>query len=135
MIKEFRDDKTVVVTTFRKDGTAVDTPMHIATDGDSAFLRTYASAWKWKRCRRNPNVIVSHASTGGKPAIFGLITRKPRKVGRGVRARVVEARGEDAAVAAHALSAKYPFLQGVLIPFLHRHLYRAPTIHMRLVPD
>jgi uncharacterized protein len=135
MINEFRDDKTVVVTTFRKDGTAIDTPMHIAVDGDRAFLRTYASAWKWRRIRRNPNVIVSHASTGDKPAIVGLVMGKPHKVGRGVRAKAVEARGEDATVAAHALSTKYPFLQGVLIPFLHRHVYRAPTVHMHLVTD
>lgn len=29
MIAELRDEKTVVVTSFRKDGTPVDTPMHI----------------------------------------------------------------------------------------------------------
>jgi PPOX class probable F420-dependent enzyme len=135
MINEFREDKTVVVTTFREDGTPIDTPMHIAVDGDRAFLRTYASAWKWRRIRRNPQVIVSHACTGDKPAIVGLVTGKPHKVGRGVRAKAVEARGEEAASAARALSTKYPFLQGVLIPFLHRHFYRAPTIHIRLVPD
>jgi hypothetical protein len=32
MFEEFDRDTTVIVTTYRRDGTPVDTPMHIAVD-------------------------------------------------------------------------------------------------------
>lgn len=48
-LRRFGDQKTVVVTTYRRDGTPVDTPVHIAVDGGDVFMRTYESAMKWKR--------------------------------------------------------------------------------------
>ncbi len=36
--------KTVLLTTYKRDGTQVGTPVHIAVDGDHAYVRTYA-AW------------------------------------------------------------------------------------------
>lgn len=38
------DEKTVMVTTYRRDGRPVETPMHIAVQGDRAYVRTYAAS-------------------------------------------------------------------------------------------
>jgi uncharacterized protein len=130
----FGDQKTVVVTTYRRDGTPVDTPVHIAVSGDDVFMRTYESAMKWKRLRRNPDVVVSRADVGTRPAILGLLAgKRVKRVGAGVPARVVLLEGADAARASDAIGRKYPFLQGFLIPWIHRHVYHTRTLNLRLV--
>jgi PPOX class probable F420-dependent enzyme len=135
MFEEFDEDKTVVVTTFRRDGTPVDTPVHIAVDHGTAFIRTYASAGKWKRLRSNPALTLSHANMGRRPALLGLLVpKRARKIGPGVPARVVALGGQEADRASRALAAKYPFLQGFLIPLLHRLVYRSRTVNMKLKP-
>jgi hypothetical protein len=40
----FIRQNTVVLTTYRRDSTSVATPVHIAVDGDRAFVRTYDTA-------------------------------------------------------------------------------------------
>jgi PPOX class probable F420-dependent enzyme len=122
---ELDDEKTVVLTTYKRDGSGVDTPIHIAVDGGTAFVRTYAKAWKWKRLQRNPHVTVSLASTGKMPAFLALLApRRSHRVGPAVRARVEVLEGDESAQASRALARKYPFLQGFLIPWLHRRVYR-----------
>ena len=37
----FRRRRTVVLTTFKRDGTSVSTPVTIAVEGEHAFIRTY----------------------------------------------------------------------------------------------
>jgi PPOX class probable F420-dependent enzyme len=59
--------KTVVLTTYRRNGTAVATPVSITATGDRAFFRTWDTAWKAKRLRRNPNVEVA------APVLQGLV--------------------------------------------------------------
>ena len=44
-----RQTKTIALTTFRRDGTSVTTPVSIAFDGERAFFRTWHNAWKAKR--------------------------------------------------------------------------------------
>jgi len=130
------EQKTVLLTTYKRDGSGVDTPIHIAVDGGTAFIRTYAKAWKWKRLQRNPHVTVSLASTGKMPAFLALLApRRSRRVGPAVRARVEVLEGDESAQASRALARKYPFLQGFLIPWLHRTVYRTATKNMRLVPE
>src|SRR5205814_8101429 len=118
------------------NGAPVDTPVHIAIDRDEAYIRTYASAGKWRRLRRDPRITVSHANTGRRPALLGLLLpKRTQKVGTGVQARVVALGGADADRASRALAGKYPFLQGILIPLLHRFVYRTQTVNMRLIAD
>ncbi len=84
------EEKTVLLTTYKRDGSGVDTPIHIAVDGETAFIRTYATAWKWKRLQRNPHVTVSLANTGRMPAFLALLApNRSRRIGQAVRARVV----------------------------------------------
>jgi hypothetical protein len=56
--------------------------VHIATDGDRAFIRTYEKAYKAKRLRRRPEAELWLASDGTAPAIVALLRPKQaRRVG------------------------------------------------------
>ncbi|MDG3017216.1 PPOX class F420-dependent oxidoreductase [Speluncibacter jeojiensis] len=59
--------KYVLLTTFRKDGTAVPTPLWVAMDGDTMLLWTVADSWKVKRIRRTPRVTVGVCDVRGNP--------------------------------------------------------------------
>ena len=64
---QIRATKTVLLTTFKRDGSAVGTPVSIAFDGDRAFFRTWHTAAKAKRLARNPKVEVAPSTLRGKP--------------------------------------------------------------------
>src|SRR5919112_1001238 len=49
----------VRLTTFRRDGTPVSTPVNVAVEGDRAVFRTYEQAGKFKRLRNDPRVEVA----------------------------------------------------------------------------
>ena len=55
-LSSLKDTKTVLLTTYKRDGTPVDTPVSLAFDGNRAFFRSYDKAWKTKRLRNNPRV-------------------------------------------------------------------------------
>ena len=59
-------EKFVSLTTFKKDGSAVATPMWIGRDGDDLFFWTPADSWKAKRARNNPRVMLVPCSRSGK---------------------------------------------------------------------
>jgi uncharacterized protein len=65
-LDHLRDTKTIVLTTFKRDGTPVPTPVSIAFDGSRAFFRSYHKAWKTKRLSRNPEVEVTPSNVSGK---------------------------------------------------------------------
>jgi PPOX class probable F420-dependent enzyme len=67
VFEPFVRQKTVLLTTYRRDGTPVGTPVNIAVDGDRAFVRTFDTAWKLKRIRNNPEVEVAPSTVRGKP--------------------------------------------------------------------
>ena len=118
----FAQRRTALLTTYKRDGSAVATPVTIAVDGDRAFVRTWDSAWKAKRMRNNPAVLVAPSSVRGRvtgPAI-------------GAHARLLD--GEEAARAARAIARRQPILQGVLVPVAHR-VMRYRTMHYELTPD
>ena len=66
-LQSLRRDKTVLLTTFKRDGTPVATPVSIAFDGDRAFFRSYQKAWKTKRIRNDQSVEAAPATMRGKP--------------------------------------------------------------------
>jgi PPOX class probable F420-dependent enzyme len=120
----FVDQKTIVLTTFRRDGTPVNTPINIAVDGDHAFIRSFAKAWKVRRMRHNPLVELAPSTT------LGTAT------GPAMRARVRLLDDQESKPAARALARKYPLLQGILVPVSHR-LFRfktGRTVHFELTP-
>lgn len=111
----------VLLTTYRRDGTPVGTPVHIAVAGDHAYFRTWDRTGKHKRLRRNPRVTVAPATIRGVPT------------GEAMAATATELTGPEAGTAARALGAKYPILHGWLIPAVHR-LRGYRTVHYRLDP-
>lgn len=65
-LSAFAAEKFVSLTTFKKVGTAVATPMWIGRDGDHLFFWTPADSWKAKRVRNNPRVVLVPCSRSGK---------------------------------------------------------------------
>lgn len=113
--------QTILLTTHRRNGAPVGTPVHIAVAGDHAFIRTYDKAGKHKRLRRNPRVAIAPSTIRGVPT------------GAAIEATARELVGPEATIAARALSRKYPVLHGWLIPTFHR-LRGYRTVHYRLDP-
>ncbi|OLF04868.1 PPOX class F420-dependent enzyme [Actinophytocola xinjiangensis] len=57
----------VLITTFRRDGTPVPTPVWAARDGDELIIWTRSEAGKVKRIRRSPRVELSECDARGRP--------------------------------------------------------------------
>jgi PPOX class probable F420-dependent enzyme len=113
--------KTILLTTFKRDGTAIATPVSIAFDGERAFFRSYDKAWKTQRIRNNQDVEAAPATIRGKPT------------GPSVQARAELLTGAEAEIAAKALAQHHRVLQAVLVPAAHR-LMRYRTMHYELLP-
>jgi PPOX class probable F420-dependent enzyme len=56
----------VSLTTFKRSGEGVATPMWIGRDGADLFAWTPADSWKVKRIRNNPRVLLAPSSRFGK---------------------------------------------------------------------
>ncbi|RYG76264.1 PPOX class F420-dependent oxidoreductase [Yimella sp. RIT 621] len=69
------DEKYLLLTTYKKDGTPVSTPVWIAAlpDGRAGFTTDYDS-WKVKRLKRNPKVMLQPCSVRGEPVPGSAIT-------------------------------------------------------------
>jgi len=121
-LSPLKQTKTVLLTTYKRDGTPVGTPVSIAFDGERAFFRTWHKAWKTVRLRNNPEVEVAPATLRGEPtgpALHG-------------RAQLLE--GAEARVAARALAHRHKLLQRWMVPLTHR-LMRWRTMHYELLPS
>ena len=57
--------KYISLTTFRRDGTPVATPVWLVQDGDGLLVITQASSGKVKRIRGNPSVLVAGCDMRG----------------------------------------------------------------------
>jgi uncharacterized protein len=117
-----RGAKTILLTTYKRDGTPVPTPVSIVFDSDRAFFRSFDKAWKTKRIRNNPRVQATACTFRGKPT------------GQPVQARATLLDGGQAAAAAKALARRHRVLQGIVVPLFHR-LLRYQTMHYELTPD
>jgi PPOX class probable F420-dependent enzyme len=58
--------KYLSITSYRRDGSGVSTPVWFATEGDRLLVMTAATSGKIKRIRRNPYVTVAPCSARGK---------------------------------------------------------------------
>src|SRR5687767_11737197 len=67
VLRPFKDQWAVLLTTFRRDGTPVRTPVNIAVDadGERAFIRTWDATWKFKHLRNNPQVEIAPSTFRG----------------------------------------------------------------------
>ncbi|GAA1068896.1 PPOX class F420-dependent oxidoreductase [Kitasatospora nipponensis] len=57
----------LLVTTFRKDGTGVPTPVWVVRDGDALGIWTVTGSWKVRRIRNRPDVLVGPCDVRGNP--------------------------------------------------------------------
>ncbi|MEU1837483.1 PPOX class F420-dependent oxidoreductase [Micromonospora chersina] len=117
--------KTVVLTTFKRDGTPVPTAVSVAVAGERAYVRSFEKAWKTRRIRNNPQVTLAPSTARGKPT------------GEAVAAVARRLSGVEYRAASRALVRKHPLLHGVLVPLTHR-LGRARTgrtVHFVLTPS
>jgi PPOX class probable F420-dependent enzyme len=110
---------TILLTTYKRDGTPVPTPVSVAFDGDRAFFRSYDQAWKTKRLRNDARVEIAPATLRGKAT------------GPAVAARATLLTGAQAQFAARALARRHRVLQAVLVPFAHRVMHYQ-TMHYEL---
>lgn len=76
------DEPFVSLTSYRRNGEPVSTPVWVARDGASLVVTTSASTGKVKRLRRDPRVLLRPCDRRGKVA--------PDAVGAEGRAEVVE---------------------------------------------
>lgn len=64
-VEEFARGKYLSLTTFRRDGTAVATPVWLVRDGDALRVITQADSGKAKRLRNDPRVLVAPCDARG----------------------------------------------------------------------
>jgi PPOX class probable F420-dependent enzyme len=111
---------TVLLTTYKRDGTAVGTPVNLAVDGDVAYFRSYDKAWKTKRLARNPSVELAPCSVRGNP----------RGPAVSATARLLE--GDEIGLARRALARRHPVFHRFVIPLAHR-ISRYLTLHYEVI--
>jgi PPOX class probable F420-dependent enzyme len=118
---EFSQRTYTQVVTFRRDGTPVGTPMHLAAaaDGQHAYFRTWHTTGKAKRLRHDSRVELAPSTARG------------RAVGASVPATARLLEGAEASTAARLLAARHPVLHGIVIPRYHR-LRGWRTLHYEL---
>jgi PPOX class probable F420-dependent enzyme len=119
LLEPFVGQWAVLLTTYKRDGTSIGTPVNIAVDGDHAYVRTFDMAWKLKRIRNNPEVEVATSTWRGKPT------------GPAIYARARVLKGAESAYAGRLLARKHPILHRFLVPLVHR-LRGNQTIHIEL---
>jgi len=66
--EEIRASRYVSLTTYRRDGTPVATPVWQVADGDRLFIVSETKAGKVKRLRRDPRVLVTVCDIRGRIA-------------------------------------------------------------------
>ncbi|AZM57199.1 PPOX class F420-dependent oxidoreductase [Streptomyces sp. WAC 01529] len=59
--------KYLLVSSYRKDGTLVPTPVWVVPDGDALGIWTAGDSWKVKRIRRRADVLVGPCDLRGNP--------------------------------------------------------------------
>jgi uncharacterized protein len=111
--------RNVVATTYKRDGSAVATPVNIVVIGDHAYFRTWSTAGKAKRLRHDPRVTIAPSTARGKPTGPPISTT----------ARLLAP--DEVATVRQELTKKYRILQGWLVPLVHR-LRHYDTVHYEL---
>lgn len=89
-LEPLRMSSVALLTTYRRDGRGVDTPVGIRIAGDRAFFTTRAKTWKVKRLANNPSVALAPSTRMGKPigpTVRGRAKRLDRTAKKGFQAR------------------------------------------------
>ncbi|MFG2002795.1 PPOX class F420-dependent oxidoreductase [Spirillospora sp. NPDC048911] len=121
-LETLTEQRTILLTTFKRDGSPIGTPVNVVVKDGRAYFRTYDKAWKAKRLRNNPNVEVAHSKYMGK-------TTSDKVKGH---ARLLS--DAEAKPVRRLLARKHPIQQGIAVPILHK-LKGYKTLHYELVLD
>jgi PPOX class probable F420-dependent enzyme len=111
--------KFVLLETRKRDGSWVGTPVSIVEQDGRLFFRAYDASGKAKRLKNFREVKVTPSTYRGKPT------------GATVAGVADLLRGDDDTRARALLAAKYPLLQGRLVPWMHKRKGWA-TLHYEL---
>jgi PPOX class probable F420-dependent enzyme len=66
-LSELKDQRYISLTTFKRDGTPVSTPVWVVSDdGKRLLVWSAAKTWKVRRIRRDPRVLVAPSTFRGK---------------------------------------------------------------------
>lgn len=66
-LSELKSNRYISLTTFKRDGTPVSTPVWVVSDdGERLLVWSAAKTWKVRRIRRNPDVLVAPSNLRGK---------------------------------------------------------------------
>ncbi|WP_433611491.1 PPOX class F420-dependent oxidoreductase [Dactylosporangium sp. CA-139114] len=87
-VERLGEEQYLLVTTFRRDGTPVPTPVWAARDGDALMVWTVRDSGKVKRIRRDGKVTVAPCTVRGKatgPAVAAHATLLGPEGGAAVR--------------------------------------------------
>lgn len=68
MPEELRRGRYVSLTTFRKNGTGVATPVWYAVEGEVLYAWTRSDSWKVKRLRNDPRIVAQVCDVRGNVA-------------------------------------------------------------------
>ncbi|WP_433462758.1 PPOX class F420-dependent oxidoreductase [Spirillospora sp. CA-128828] len=115
-----KKQRTFLLTSYRKDGKPVGTPVNVVVRDGRAYFRTYDKAFKTKRLARNPEVELA-------PSTF-----KGKVTGPEVHGRVRPVAAEESKPIARLLARKHPLLQGIAVPLAHR-LKHYRTMYYELI--
>lgn len=96
--------KYIQITSFRRDGTGVDTPVWFVQENGRLLVQTDGGSYKVKRIRRNPSVLVAPCNA------FGRLRAEP------VAARAEVLAGPEAGQAERLLRRKYRADLAVIMP-------------------
>lgn len=121
------EQKFVSLTTFKRNGDPVASPMWIARDGHHLVVWTPADTWKVKRAQRDPRVTLSPSSRAGKVAAGAPVLTGS--------AEVIDDPGYVARVA-DLIKAKYG-LGFRIVTLLETVVARGrkPRVALRITPD
>lgn len=121
LLAPFVHQHTVLLTTYRRNGTPVGTPVNIAIEGGHGVVRTWDTAGKMKRLRHTSDVEIAAS------------TRRGRPTGPPIRAHARILTGDESIRAGQVLARKHPIIHGVAVPLIHR-LRGNTTSHIELIP-
>lgn len=111
----------IQLTTFRRNGSAVPTPVWFARDGQRLYVTTAAESWKVKRIRNNPTVQVAASTATGEALTVPF---------RAVARILPEAEADKAA---RQLREKYGLLLRLF--FWYARLRRQEHLYLEIVPQ
>lgn len=129
--------KTVLLTTYRRDGRHGRSPVSIAVDGEHAYIRSFEKSVKSRRLRNDPAARIAPCSMRGTPLEESAAGEGgPAAEELALRLRRVTPGSAEERRARQVLRTKYPVLHGVLVPLAHRVLRgrTGATVHFVAVP-